>query len=165
MPRGEGKAEPRHASPMQPLPSLPGWPIHLNLQLPTATRPDSHISISKAPVPTSCTHPLLPAHSLTSVCPQAGSWQAAFGTAVPSCLRRCWREQHPVSPNEPYLCLRLRKEFRLEFLLPHCQVLACHTAPFSPSPVCLPAWWPPAEAELPLLGHKAWAKHTASLWA
>lgn len=114
---------------MQPLPSLPGWPIHLNLQLPTATRPDSHISISKAPVPTSCTHPLLPAHSLTSVCPQAGSWQAAFGTAVPSCLRRCWREQHPVSPNEPYLCLRLRKEFRLEFLLPHCQVLACHTAP------------------------------------
>lgn len=38
-------------------------------------------------------------------------------------------------------------------------------SPFPPTPTCLLAWWPPAEAELPLWGHKAWVKHAASLWA
>lgn len=114
---------------MQPVPSLPGWPIHLNLQLSTATRPDSHISISRAPAPT-C--PSSPTSSFINLHLPSG-WLMAG-----SIWHRCASMPEemlvgatgsPVSPNEPYLCLRLRKEFRLEFLLPHCQVLACHTAP------------------------------------
>lgn len=118
--RGKGRAGAgsTHAAPL-----FSSWLVHPPEQ-PTAARPDTHISISRAPAST-C--PSSPTSSFTNLCLPPG-W-LMFGTTVPPCLRKCWQEQCQISPNEPYLCQRLRKEFRLEFLLPSCQVLACHTAP------------------------------------
>lgn len=118
--RGKGRAGAgsTHAAPL-----FSSWLVHPPEQ-PTAARPDTHISIFRAPAST-C--PSSPTSSFTNLCLPPG-W-LMFGTTVPPCLRKCWQEQCQISPNEPYLCQRLRKEFRLEFLLPSCQVLACHTAP------------------------------------